>query len=152
MRSQIDMLKINSNSTSPVWIAPCGINCRLCRAYGRERNPCPGCRVEDASKPKTRLMCRIKTCENMLQGKIEYCFDCGDFPCARLMHLDKRYRTKYGTSVIDNLLNLRKIGIKKFIKNENKKWTCPRCGAMLCMHEPQCLSCGFAWHKFFVFG
>ena len=134
-------------STSPDLIAPCGLNCRLCRAYAREKNPCPGCRGDDAGKPKTRVICRIKTCEKIVSGEIQYCFDCGGFPCPPLARLDKRYRTRYGTSVIDNLLSIKKVGMRAFIENENRKWTCPVCGAMLCMHEPGCLSCGYAWRK-----
>jgi hypothetical protein len=83
----------------------------------------------------------------MVDGKIEYCFDCDEFPCARLTHLDKRYRTKYGTSPIANLISIRKIGIRRFSKDETRKWTCPQCGAMICMHKPQCLSCGYMWLK-----
>ena len=26
------------------------MNCRLCRAYGREKNACPGCRGDDSLK------------------------------------------------------------------------------------------------------
>jgi hypothetical protein len=82
----------------------------------------------------------------MVKGKTQYCFDCEEFPCAHLTHLDKRYQTNYGTSVIDNLLSIKKKGIRKFVENENKKWICPECGTMLCMHRPQCLSCGYEWY------
>jgi hypothetical protein len=139
----MDMTK--TNSTSPLSIAPCGINCRLCRAYARDLKACAGCRGDDRSKPVSCLACRIKNCEKMIKGEIKYCFDCGEFPCVRLAHLDKRYRTKYGTSVIDNLISIKRTGIRRFVENENKKWTCPGCGALLCMHKPQCLSCGYVW-------
>jgi hypothetical protein len=141
------MIRTIPNSTNPTLIAPCGINCRLCRAYTRDRKSCPGCREEDINKSNACVTCQIKNCEKMVEGKIEYCFDCGDFPCARMTHLDKRYRTKYGTSMIDNLMSIKKIGIINFGENENKKWTCPECGAMICMHKPQCLSCGYEWNK-----
>jgi hypothetical protein len=131
--------------TNPTLIAPCGINCRLCRAYSRDRKPCPGCRGDDTLKSNSCVTCRIKNCEKMINGKIEYCFKCDEFPCARLTHLDKRYRIKYGTNLIDNLESIKKSGITHFVKNENKKWTCPECGSMICMHKPQCLSCGHVW-------
>jgi len=133
------------NSTSPSLIAPCGINCRLCRAYVRDKKACPGCREDGASKSNACVTCQIKNCEVRINGKIEYCFDCDQFPCERLIHLDKRYRTKYETSPIDNLINIKNIGIRDFIENENMKWACPECGAMLCMHKPHCLSCGHVW-------
>ncbi len=133
--------------TTPKLIAPCGINCRLCLAYGREKDACPGCRVDDPSKRKTCVQCKIKNCAKLAASKAGYCFDCDEFPCERVKHLDKRYRTKYGTSTIENLLSIKTIGVRNFVKNENKKWTCPQCGAMLCMHRPQCRACGYVWNK-----
>ena len=126
-------------------IAPCGMNCGLCRAYRREKNPCPGCRSDDGLKPKTRVLCYIKNCEKRANGRAGYCFRCDSFPCSRLDHLDNRYRTKYGMSMIDNLKNIKRSGIRSFVRNEKKKWTCPRCGELLCVHEPKCIVCGQTW-------
>ena len=134
-----------TNAMSASLIACCGMNCRLCRANRRDRNACPGCRGDDSLKTKTRVMCRIKTCEKIVRGEARYCFSCDSFPCDRLHHLDKRYRTKYGMSMIENLRNIQKLGIRHFIENEKRKWTCPECGEMICVHEPQCLSCGRRW-------
>ncbi len=136
------------NTTNPKLIAPCGINCRLCRAYTRDRKSCPGCRGDDTFKSKSCVNCQIKNCEKRINGKIEYCFECDEFPCKRIAHLDRRYRTRYGTSVIDNLLSIKKVGIHHFVENENEKWTCPECGSMICMHKPQCLTCGYSWLKY----
>jgi len=76
---------------------------------------------------------------------MEYCFNCGSFPCATLNHLDKRYRTKYGMSVIDNLESIRKFGIRHFIRSEKEKWICPRCGEVVCVHKSQCVFCQHRW-------
>lgn len=139
--------RMNTYSTTPALIAPCGINCRLCRAHGREKKACPGCRGEDTFKSKSCITCRIRNCEKLVQAGFEYCFDCDAFPCARLSHLDKRYRTKYGASPIGNLSSIKEIGIINFLRNEEQKWTCPACGSLICMHKPQCLACGYVWHK-----
>lgn len=136
---------IRTNSTHSTLIAPCGINCRLCRAYARDRKPCPGCRGDDTYKSNSCVTCQIKNCPKLAKEKIKYCFDCDEFPCSRLTHLDQRYRTNYGTSPIDNLNSIQNIGVINFVKNENKKWTCPECGTMISMHKPQCLSCGYRW-------
>lgn len=136
----------NTDEMHPSLIAPCGMNCRLCRAYIRERNACPGCRADDANKPKTRVTCRIKTCERIANGKARYCFGCDEFPCDSLKHLDNRYRTKYGMSMIENLTDIEKSGVRQFIENEKQKWTCRQCGKIICVHVPQCLSCGRKWH------
>jgi hypothetical protein len=126
-------------------VAPCGMNCRLCRAYVREKNPCPGCRVDNRTKPKTRVLCRIKTCEKLASGGAAYCFRCDSFPCAVLTRLDERYQTKYGMSMIDNLRKMKRSGIRRFISDEKKKWACPKCGEIICVHEPRCLACHRKW-------
>jgi hypothetical protein len=126
-------------------IAPCGMNCRLCMAYGRDKNPCPGCRSDDGVKCKSVVACRIKNCEKLGQRGTEYCIGCDALPCDRLKRLDKRYRTKYGMSMIENLMSIRDVGIRRFVRNEKARWACSVCGAILCVHRPQCLSCGRAW-------
>ena len=133
-----------------VLIAPCGMNCRLCLGYVREKNTCPGCRRiknQDSQKSKYRNRCRIKNCEWIVEGKIKYCSDnCHRYPCARLKQLDQRYRTKYGMSMIENINMINEFGIRHFIGNEKEKWICPECGEMLCVHKPTCLSCGYNRH------
>jgi hypothetical protein len=133
--------------TRAALIAPCGMNCRLCMAYEREKRPCPGCRNDDGVRPKTRMTCRIKNCTKFERQEIKFCFSCDEFPCARLEHLDKRYRSKYGMSMVENLSSIKKLGIRRFVRNENEKWRCLQCGEMLCVHKPQCLSCGKTWHR-----
>jgi hypothetical protein len=131
-------------------IAPCGMNCRFCWAHIRQRNACPGClRPDGEGDPagKCRTTYRIKNCEHLAVGKSRYCSDrCGSFPCARLKQLDKRYRTKYGMSMIANLNQIREVGIRQFVRNEKAKWLCPKCGKLICVHKPACLSCGHPWH------
>lgn len=112
----------------------------------RDTNTCSGCLSSDGQKADSRTRCRIKNCEHLARGKSKYCSDrCGSFPCARLKQLDKRYRTKYGMSMIENLVQIREVGIRQFVRNEKAKWLCPRCGELICVHKPTCVSCGRAW-------
>ncbi len=141
------MLTTKSNLTRTALIAPCGIDCRLCMAYVRDKNVCPGCRGDNTFKSKSCVNCKIKNCEKLAAGGFKYCFECDEFPCERVAHLDWRYRTKYATSPIENLASIKTGGVRKFVKNEDTKWACPQCGSMLCMHKPQCISCGYTWHK-----
>lgn len=83
----------------------------------------------------------------MANGNSGFCFTCDEFPCKLLLHLDKRYRTNYGMSMIENLTDIKNLGIRRFVKNENEKWTCPDCGAMISVHRPYCLACGRIWMK-----
>lgn len=126
-------------------IAPCGINCSLCRAYIREREPCPGCRGGDSNKSNACLTCAIKNCQEFAAGDRQFCHTCDRFPCKELLRLDKRYRTKYGVSVIANLERIKAVGVGRFVAEETAKWSCPECGSLLCMHKPQCPNCGHEW-------
>jgi hypothetical protein len=123
-------------------VAPCGMNCEICRAYLREKNKCPGCRGVDTNKSVTRVRCKIKNCEVLKNENAKFCFECGNFPCENLKHLDYRYRTKYNMSMIENLENINNFGIKKFLKNEDVRWTCSECGGTICVHTGYCYSCG----------
>lgn len=125
-------------------IAPCGMNCGICLAYLREKNKCPGCRGKDVDKPIYCIRCKIKNCEFLQRDKAKYCFQCSSFPCARLKQLDKRYRTRYGMSMIENLEYIRGFGIRKFVASENARWACPDCGGTICVHRHRCRQCGKA--------
>lgn len=124
-------------------IAPCGMNCRLCISFQRTKNSCKGCRNMDEIIYVTKgsRLCVIKTCPNQ-KSQSGYCFECNDFPCKRLKDLDKRYRTKYHMSMIENLIYIRDHGIELFLENENHRWQCPECSAVVCVHKSNCLSCG----------
>ena len=123
-------------------IARCGMNCSVCVAYQRKRNTCPGCRAPDADKPKTRVVCKIKTCDFFQTSKAEFCYECPDFPCKDLLHLDKRYRTKYNMSMVENLEEIESVGIDAFGVAQQKRYTCSACGGIVCVHSGSCSSCG----------
>ena len=80
-------------------------------------------------------------CGLLANGSIRFCFECEKFPCKRLKELDKRYRTKYHMSMIENLNCIKKFGMEEFLKRERDKWRCTACGASLCCHNGLCLNC-----------
>ena len=123
-------------------IAPCGMNCSICRAYLRKRNKCTGCRGENKNKPISRVTCKIKTCEILAKNSFSFCFACDSFPCPEINRLDKRYRTKYFMSMVENLENIKEIGLEKFLENEKIRWACPECGGTICVHTGECSCCG----------
>jgi hypothetical protein len=137
---------MKTKAIQSILIAPCGMNCRLCCAYSREKNVCPGCHGDDRLKSKSCALCRIKKCVTAKRRRMTYCFECTDYPCDALNHLDKRYRTKYGMSMIANLEEIKQSGMRNFIKQEKVKWACSNCGEVLCVHKENCISCGRKWH------
>ncbi len=123
-------------------IAPCGMNCGLCIAHLRLVNRCMGCNNGGANAPKHIQVCHIKNCEEIKTAGRRFCFGCDNFPCARLRQLDKRYRTKYGMSMIENLESIREIGVRQFVSAEKERWRCAECGGVVCVHKPACVYCG----------
>lgn len=59
-----------------------------------------------------------------------------------MRQLDKRYRTRYGVSLIGNLREIESVGIRTFLVNESVRWHCPLCGAVLSVHRTECTRCG----------
>lgn len=117
-------------------IAPCGMNCAICMAYLRQNNRCEGCNTPNQ---KCHKICTIVACEK-LRGK--FCSPgCVDYPCKRLWQLDKRYRNKYGMSMIENLEAIQKVGIRAFVKTERERWTCTACGGTINVHRAKCSVC-----------
>jgi hypothetical protein len=128
-------------------VASCGMNCRICSGYlslqnnvkskGIRMSYCAGCRLRDKKSAFLKKRCNL-----LLDNRIEYCYECDDFPCKRLQYIDKRYRNYYKMSMIENLEYIRKHGIKHFLEKEKKKWRCPECSRVLCCHNGICFSCG----------
>jgi hypothetical protein len=127
-------------------IAPCGMNCGLCISYlarkndlnsrGFKRVYCEGCR------PRGKNCLHMGDgCALLREGRVRFCCECGDFPCKRLKALDKRYRTKYHMSMLENLRAIQERGLGGFLEREGETWRCPRCGEMLCCHNGLCMRC-----------
>jgi hypothetical protein len=122
-------------------IAPCGMNCGTCIAYLREKNRCPGCRIFSADKAVSVRRCIVTKCIDLEKTKSKFCYECRKFPCYRIKQLDKRYKTKYRTSFIENLLMIKENGIKDFLAFESDRRTCPNCASTLSVHRSFCLVC-----------
>ena len=127
-------------------VAPCGMNCTVCSGYLALKNDvkskgirmpyCKGCR------PRGKKCAFLKKrCELLLNNKVEFCYECKDFPCERLKHIDRRYQTYFTMSLIDNLEFIKKNGVSKFLEAQKEKWCCPKCGEVICCHNGICFKC-----------
>ena len=123
------------------------MNCGICKGYLREKKKCPGCRIFDKNEPVSIAKCKIRNCATFKRSKSKYCFKCEEFPCGNLKHLDKRYRTKYHMSMIENLDFIKEKGINPFLEKEKQKWKCPKCDGIITCHGGTCLNCGFEKYK-----
>jgi hypothetical protein len=122
-------------------VAPCGINCGICLGYLRDKNKCSGCWGDDSKKPYHCTVCSIKNCEHLSATGSKFCFNCPEYPCKRMKQLNKRYQTKYNMSNLENLQNVKSLGLEAFVQNEQIKWKCNECGGMICVHRGFCLEC-----------
>lgn len=123
-------------------IAPCGINCGTCRAYLRAKNKCSGCMSVSGPKVNHCGNCSIRNCELLGKTSSKFCYDCDIFPCARIKHIDKRYRLRYNTGLINNLLTIKTMGIDAWLQQEARRWRCSGCGSVLSVHSHACDKCG----------
>jgi hypothetical protein len=116
----------------PKLIAPCGMNCFICKYYLNDL--CSGCRYVNKDAPNTRYKCKIKNCIVIKHNHWKYCsINCKEFPCKKLNQLDKRYKSKYGMSMIENLENITMNGINKFLESQEKRWI--KNGKVFCVHD-----------------
>ncbi len=127
-------------------IAPCGMNCALCVSYQAKENDinrqgfhksyCPGCRPRGKNCAFMKKRCAL-----IGEGQVTFCFECASFPCERLVRLDKRYRTNYHLSMVDNLRFIRDTGMEAFLAAQTEAWRCPSCGGLITCHSGLCLHC-----------
>lgn len=130
-------------------VAPCGLYCGICtmyrayhdgnlalmkeapknflRALGLSLEPsfkeiaCEGCR--SSLLFSYCLKCEIRKC--VLNKKVTYCFECEEFPCEKLFD----FQSFWQIPILDNLREIKEVGIDKWLEKANKRWRCPRCGA-----------------------
>ena len=88
-----------ADAISEKMIAPCGVNCAACSAYLNDKNPCAGCRAPD--ELITRKSCRNCVKKQCALGKgLQWCFQCPQFPSARIKDLNKRYIQNYSVDLV----------------------------------------------------
>jgi hypothetical protein len=127
----------------PELVAPCGMNCAICIAHigyhmnnSKKKVACTGCRIRNKN-----CAFIIKRCKYLPKKEVEFCFECSEFPCENLKKLDKKYRTKYNMSMIENLEFIKKNGMKKFLDQQEKKYKCKKCDGVICVHDNKCYEC-----------
>ncbi len=112
-------------------IAPCGTHCGLCecykakddsglmeyllsRGFKKESLPCPGCRALKGNCPAIIGACETYTC--MTNHNIEFCYECQEFPCAKLNPAADRANILPHNIKIFNLSFIKNQGIEKFLE------------------------------------
>ncbi|MBE6753621.1 MAG: GNAT family N-acetyltransferase [Ruminococcaceae bacterium] len=145
LRPQEDADCASAAKFSLEMLAPCGLNCTLCRSALRKESPCKGCRGPQQHKSHyCTEICRIWTCEKLAETN-GFCDRCPDYPCKELQDLEQRYATKYPLreSPAQNLADIRSLGAEFCVETHRLRWSCPSCGGVICVHTGQCSQCAY---------
>ncbi len=132
---------------SPELIAPCGMNCGICKAYLAYTRGVPkkrGSVTHCAGCLPRHKNCYIKRgCKKLSKNEVKFCYQCENMPCEKLAHLDRRYRERYGMSMVANLRELEEHGMEAFLKSQTGRYKCPACGDVISVHDGKCYSCKY---------
>lgn len=95
-----------------------------------EKIACDGC-----LSPSYRLYlppdsrdCNFRRCAK--KHKVTWCFECTEFPCKMINDFSRDGRAHH-TAVIENLKEMKSLGVDKWLKIQEKRWLCPHCGKKL---------------------
>ena len=132
-----------TNTIEETLFAPCGMNCMVCYKHcftAKTRKPCLGCLANDESgKPAHCRNCKIKDC--VREKGVSYCYECAQFPCKFIKNLEKSYNKRYQASLMENSEFVRQHGLERFMEQQKEKYTCPKCGGIISIHDRECSEC-----------
>jgi len=132
-------------------VAPCGMNCALCRGYISFTHGVPWVRGKvtycAGCVPRAKNCYIKRNCRKLSKHEIQSCSECDEMPCKNLAHLDLRYRERYGMSMVENLKMLKAMGMDEFLKAQAERFRCPSCGGVVCVHDGKCYDCGYVRGK-----
>lgn len=117
---------------------PCGLPCFHCPAHlatkndeirklvaqslniPEEKASCNGCRPNKGIIPllKSGEQCKIYQCT--AEKNIDFCFECGDFPCKRLHPYADKAQRPHNTKMYQ-LCMIKKLGLEKWANEEAAK-------------------------------
>jgi hypothetical protein len=137
---------------SPELIAPCGMNCGICKAYlaysrgvptqkGKVSH-CSSCRARDKNCAFIK-----RDCPKKVGKQLNSCLECRERPCQRLRHIDQHYQARYDMSMVTNLEEIKEKGMDEFLKSQAEKYRCPNCGDVVSVHDGKCYACGYQGQK-----
>jgi len=102
---------------------------------------CDGC-LSDGMLAGHCQNCAIRKCAANKQNDSR-CTDCEELPCYRITNLINLgggylHRKEY----LPNLKKIREMGVQEWVKYEEERWRCPRCGLPMSWYDAECAGCG----------
>lgn len=133
------IMKMPRENIDAIMFAPCGMNCKVCYKHCYHKKPCAGCLKSDKGKPEHCRKCKIKDC--VREKSLSYCFECPEYPCKLIKNLEKSYNKRYQSSLMENSCFVQAHGLECFMEQQKEKYTCPRCGGIISIHDRECGEC-----------
>ena len=99
--------------------------CDGCMGGGRVLSHVPKCAIKECAATKT---------------KTRRCSECAEFPCSRITDFNNDGR-QHHSELVDNLRQLKKIGIKDWARHEEDRWRCTKCQTKLSWYDAECPAC-----------
>jgi hypothetical protein len=116
-------------------VAPCGIDCGTCelnickdnlqlidifvsKGIPKEKIPCAGCRNIEGNCPVIEGKCETYKC--VIEKKVEFCFECDDFPCVKLQPCADRANILPHNMKIVNLCTIKRDGVERFVSRSSE--------------------------------
>ncbi len=123
------MSEYGKDSAAFIMTAPCGIDCAECqcakaaespelmayltgRGIDASRLPCPGCRESAGMCPAIGEECETYGC--VQEKGVDFCFECGDFPCGKLAPAVDRADILPHNLKVYNLCVIQNQGLEQF--------------------------------------
>ena len=140
----------------------CGLYCGTCPAYlAHQKNDveqlerysqlfgipveeirCDGCLSDRVFAPCVNCRHGFRQCAR--EKGVMWCFQCGDFPCQRLMdfrnvHIENG--VSHHANVVEDLQYMKEHGVEQWVEEQEKARRCTQCGEMLYWFVRKCPGC-----------
>jgi len=104
-----------------------GLVCDGCLSGGQLAAHCQRCNIR---------LHALNTQEN------SRCSNCEELPCNRITNLINMGGYLHRKEYLPNLEKMREMGVEQWVKYEEKRWLCPKCGLPMSWYDNECARCG----------
>jgi hypothetical protein len=111
----------------------------LAQAWNLEPEQLRCCGCKSAVNAVYCVDCDIKRCAE--SKGVEYCFECGEYPCSRLVAFRNDEHSHHSV-VLQNLGLVQSQGIEQWLEQQRDRWSCPNCGTEFSWYARTCAACG----------
>ncbi|MBN1397972.1 MAG: DUF3795 domain-containing protein [Bacteroidetes bacterium] len=103
-----------------------GLLCDGCLSGGQLAGHCQNCSI------------RLHALETQKDARCTYC---EELPCYRITNLINMGGYLHRQEYLPNLKKIHEIGVREWVKYEEERWRCPRCGNPMSWYDAECIKC-----------